>query len=116
MKAMNLETGESKVLVALAVFGFLVPNGAFVYYALTDYEAMKVAISNPISLVFIGEAFFLMCLFAWVLRRAGVRRPSGAVFIIMSLVGSMVFSVPATLYLMIRSGKATEGVKPYGSG
>jgi len=88
---MKLKAIELKVLAALAVFGFLVPNGVFIFFALSDHEATKAALSNPVSLVFVCEAFFLMLLFAWVLRRAGVGRPSGAVFIIMSLIGSMVF-------------------------
>lgn len=112
---MNLKAKELKVIAALAVFGFLVPNGIFIYFSLTDYEMTKDALSNPISLVFVCEAFFLMLLFAWVLHRAGISRPSGAAFILMSLIGSMVFSVPATLYLMFRPGEAADGSKSGGS-
>ena len=113
---MKLKAYELKVLAALAVFGILVPNGIFIYFALTDLGAMKAALSNPVSLTFIGEAFFLMFLFAWVLYRGGVRRPSGAVFIVMSLVGSMVFSVPATLYVIFRSDGSKDRAEPEGRG
>jgi len=51
-----------------------------------------------VALVFIIEAFLLMFLFAWVIRYLGFRSPGWLAFIIMSLLGSMVFSVPAFLF------------------
>lgn len=53
---------QEKVLLALAVSGFIVPNGVFLYYALVAPAALHAAFSNPVSLVFITEAFFLMFL------------------------------------------------------
>ncbi|MAE59956.1 MAG: hypothetical protein CMJ49_01215 [Planctomycetaceae bacterium] len=100
-------------MIGLAVFGLLIPNGAFIYFFVTDPQVTRAAMTNPISLVFMFEAFVLMLLFAWLLRRAGVRRPSGLVFIVMSLIGSMVFSVPAALALVFRyadhEGEASAG-------
>jgi len=62
----------------------------------------KIALSNPISLVFITEAFLLMFLVAWLLKKASSTKPTGKTFIIMSILGGMVFSVPATIYLLFR--------------
>src|SRR5690606_41790887 len=94
---MNLSSKEVTVLKALAVFGFLIPNGLFLYYALWRTSVFITALKNPVPLVSIAEAFLLMILFAWLLRRAGVRklRPPG--LIVMSLVGRMACSVPATM-------------------
>lgn len=103
MKPIRLTNIEGKILVLISFFGLLVPNGVFIYFFITSPETASAAMSNPISLVFIVEAFFLTFLFAWLLRKAGVKKPTGLVFIIMSLVGSMVFSVPATLYLIARN-------------
>ena len=103
MKPFVLSSTELRVLAALAVFGLLVPNGVFVYYYFNDPEVTRIAMSNPISLVFMTEAFFLMFLFAWLLRKVACTKPNGLAFIIMSLAGSMVFSVPAALWLAFRN-------------
>ena len=114
MNPITLSRTETRILAALAIFGFLIPNGVFVYSSITNQEAVEAAFANPISSVFIVEAFFLMFLFAWLLKKAKVEKPTGLVFIIMSLVGSMVFSVPAALYLILRD-KDTKGTGSSGS-
>jgi hypothetical protein len=102
---------QEKLLGALAVFGLLVPNGFFLYHSLVAPTAFHAALSNPVALVFITEAFLLMFLFAWVIHHLGFRSPGGLAFIVMSLLGSMVFSVPAFLYLAsrkVRKGLSTQ--------
>ncbi len=102
IKPLSFTKREARFLGGLALFGALIPNGIFCYYFFTAPEVTKDALSNPISLVFIIEAFILMALFAWLLRKT-VRNGVGATrFVVMSLLGSMVFSIPATLYLMFR--------------
>ena len=56
-------------------------------------------------MLFITEAFLLMLFFAWLIRHLGFRSPGWLAFLIMSLVGSMVFSVPAFLYLVSRKAR-----------
>lgn len=100
-----LSSTAEKLLLALAVFGFIGPNGCFVYYALVDFGRVIGALSNPIALVFIAEAFALMFLMAWLLHHWGWRRPGWGGFIVMSLVGSLLFSVPLCLYLASRAAR-----------
>lgn len=102
MKPFYLTSREARVLAALAVFGLVVPNGVFLWYFVTSPGLLRAALVNPISLVFLFEAFFLMFLIAWLIRRAGGQRPSGLGFIVMSLAGSLAFSVPAVLCLALR--------------
>lgn len=99
---------QERLLLALAVFGLIVPNGVFLYYSLVAPAALHAALRNPVALVFITEAFLLMFLFAWVIHRLGLRGPGWLGFIVMSLVGSMVFSVPAFLYLASRHAQKTR--------
>lgn len=99
MQPITFTHREAAGLAALAVFGLLVPNGVFIYFFATDPALLRAALTNPLSLVFILEAIFLMFLFAWLVGRMGLRRPSGLAFVMMSLVGSLAFSVPAVLYL-----------------
>lgn len=102
---------QEKLLLALAVFGLVVPNGFFLYYSLVAPAALHLALSNPVALVFITEAFLLMFLFAWVIRYWGLRSPGWLAFIVMSLLGSMVFSVPAFLYLASRNARKALSVQ-----
>ena len=102
MNTPEFSPGERTALALLAIFGLVVPNGLFLYVAATDPGAMAAALSNPISLVFVFEAFLLMSLFAWLLGRSGARRPSGFVFVVLSLLGSLAFSVPWTLLRLTR--------------
>jgi hypothetical protein len=96
---------QEKLLLALAIFGLIIPNGFFLYYSLVSPAALHAALSNPVALVFITEAFLLMFLFAWFLHHMGLRSPGWRSFIVMSLVGSMVFSVPAFLYFASRDAR-----------
>ena len=112
-KLLPLSRTETRVLGALAVFGFVVPNGVFVYAVLDDPRTLRAAIENPVSLVFMFEAFFLMGLFAWLLAKARATRPRPFAFIAMSLIGSLAFSVPATLYLWFRrESRMSDAPKP----
>ena len=102
MKPLELTRTELRILLALAVFGALIPNGVFLFYFFSSPETTTIALTNPISLVFIIEAFILMLLFAWLLRKVNSKTLSGRMFVIMSLLGTMVFSIPVALYLLLK--------------
>ena len=99
---------HEKLLLGLALFGLTVPNGCFLYHAIFYPDIMWAALANPIAMVFIAEAFLLMFLFAYFIHRRGFRSPGWLAFIIMSFVGSMVFSIPAFLYLVSRKARQIE--------
>ena len=98
MNKLTLSKTESRTLISLSILGLLIPNSIFLYYFCTDRATTNQALSNPISLVFIIEAFILMFLFAWLLKKTNPKKPTSISFIILSLLGSMVFSVPLTIY------------------
>ena len=108
MKKICLTRTESTVLIALSLIGLIIPNGVFLYYFLSDQTITNQALSNPISLVFIIEAFVLMFLFAWLLNKASIKKPTPLLFIILSLLGSMVFSVPLAIYSIFNSNNEPE--------
>lgn len=85
-------------LLAIGLFGLFVPNGLFLYYVAVDYGTVHAALVNPVTAVFIGEAFGLMLLFAWLIHRLGFRNPGWRAFIVLSVIGSMAFSIPAYLW------------------
>ena len=102
---------QEKFLIALAVVGLVVPNGLFVYYSLFAPAVLRAAFTSPVALVFILEAFLLMILFAWLIHHGGLRSPGWLAFRVMSLVGSMAFSVPAFLYLANRKAQSTLQIR-----
>lgn len=87
-------------LLASAIFGFLVINGPFLYFALVDLETYSEGMGNAMTRVFLGEAFLLMFLFAYLIARMGWKRPGWVFFIFMSLIGSLAFSIPLQLFLL----------------
>lgn len=94
------------LLLAVAIIGFCCVNLPFLYYAFIERDVYDAAMDNGMALVFMGEAFFLMLFFAFIIARLKWR-PGWIFFIAMSLLGSMAFSIPLQLYLISRPGKNT---------
>jgi len=80
----------------------------FLFYALLRPEVMASALQNPVSLVFILEAFLMTGLFARVIATLGWKKPGWLAFLVLSMVGSLAFSVPAFLLLHLRKQPAQE--------
>lgn len=97
---------ERAALWAVGAFGFVAVNGAFLYGLLVEPDAVRVALTNPISAAFIAEAFVLMGVFAYLFGKWGVGRLSWRWFVALSLLGSMAFSVPAVL--LARGGRQRD--------
>lgn len=87
------------LLAGLGLFGL---NGVFVYYALLQPDVLAAALRNPVSLVFMVEAFVMVGLAAWVIARVGLKRPGWLAFVLLSMLGGLAFSVPSFLLLHIR--------------
>jgi len=99
-------TGARPWLLALALFGLFVPNGIFVFVVVTQPHLLLDALSHPLTVVFMAEALALTGLAAWWLHLRGDPRPGWLGFIALSLLGSLLFSVPLTLYLHARTRDA----------
>ena len=99
------------LLLSLAILGFLLINCPFLYFVLMERAVYQEAMRNGMALLFMGEAFLLMFLLAFLIHRLGWRNPGWLLFIVMSLVGSLAFSIPLQLYLLTRrrnSGPAID--------
>ena len=83
-------------LWTLAVWGFLIVNGAFVY-GLLQPGAMVEAMANPLALAFMVEALVLVGVIAYLLSKWRVSRMSWWWFVLLSLFGSMAFALPIVL-------------------
>lgn len=96
MRATEYSPGERRVLTLVAVLGLVGVNGAFLY-GLSRPEVLADALANPVALAFVGEAFLLMAVLAYLLGKWGVARLGWVWFVILSLVGSMAFALPVVL-------------------
>ena len=91
-------TPHRSALLAISIVGLTVPNGIFLYFTITSPDIYRAALQNPIALVFMAEAFFLMLFAAFWIHRYRLKAPGWLGFILLSLVGSLAFSVPFALW------------------
>lgn len=92
---------ERLLLWIVAAAGFAVVNGGFIY-GLLQREVLEQALTNPVAVAFMIEAFLLVGVFAYLLTRWGVSRLSWWWFVLLSLLGSMAFALPVVLLWPMR--------------
>ena len=95
-------------LWTLAVFGFVVVNGAFVCGLFFQPGAFSEAMTNPIAAAFIVEAMLLVGVFAYLLSKWRVARLPWWWFVLFSLFGSMVIALPIVLIWPRRRRESTD--------
>jgi hypothetical protein len=94
------------VLLAVALFGLVVPNGMFFYASLHDPNGCGGVARNLLASSFMLDAFVAMGLLAYFFAM----RPIGLVkwywFVLLSLLGGMAFSLP--LYWWLNSKREAK--------
>ena len=88
---------ERAAFIGLGGFGLVVLNGLFLSGLLIQPESFLEAFTNPISLVFMIESFLLLGLFAYLMNKWGVLRLRWGWFVVLALLGSMLFALPIVL-------------------
>ncbi len=90
------------MLLVVAFFGLLVPNGLFLKWLFSEYNGIGPVLDNHLALGFILDAFLAMILIAIYFAK----RPIGPVrwhwFVILSLIGGLGFSLPFYWWLNTR--------------
>ena len=82
------------ILLAIALFGLIVPNGLFFYWLVYEYDGLMNVAQNKLALAFIMDAFLAMGLLAYYFARNPVGRFEWYWFIALSLLGGLGFSIP----------------------
>ena len=89
--------GERLWLWALAAFGLLGVDGVFLWTLFARPEIMREALANPITIAYSVEALALVAALAWLFRKWGVSRVGWGWFVVLALLGSLAFAIPAVL-------------------
>lgn len=93
-------TRYRRFFLICSIFGFLVINVPFLYFAFVKTEVFLAAMTNGIALVFISEAFLLLYFFAYLIAKSDLKGSGWLFFVGMSILGGLLFSIPLQLFLI----------------
>ena len=82
-----------------ALFGLLGPNGVFLYYAFARRPEFVAAITHPVALALMIEAFLMVALLALWLARRPLGPWGWRSFVLLSLLGGLGFAAPMIVLL-----------------
>ena len=86
-------------LLAIALFGLIVPNGLFLYWLVYEYDGVMGVAQNKLAVAFILDAFLVMGLLAYYFAGNPAGRFKWYWFVVLSLSGGLGFSVPLYWWL-----------------
>ncbi|HEX8141669.1 MAG TPA: hypothetical protein VF553_03680 [Pyrinomonadaceae bacterium] len=87
------------VLLLIALFGLIVPNGLFLYWSLYEFGGVAGVAQNKLALAFMIDAFMVMGLLAYYFAAKPIGRVKWYWFIVLSLIGGLGFSLPLYWWL-----------------
>ena len=102
MDKMKLNKSHRILLWDASGFGLLVINGVFLYFVIFKPELVGEAMGNLYSLVFMLEAFILLPLLCFLISIYKLGSPNWVGFLVLSLLGSLAFSIPFSVLLWTR--------------
>ncbi len=109
MMMRGLTRSQRVALWIFSLIGLFGINGLFLYGVVFTPGFTVGVGTNPVALAFIIEAFVLLGLLCFLIRIYELRNPGWVGFLVLSLVGSLAFSVPVSVLLWSR--KQDEGVE-----
>lgn len=89
-------------LLAIALFGLVVPNGYFLYWLFTEYRGPAPVLQNHLALGFMLDAALATGLLCFHYARRPIGRLRWPWFLLMSLVGGLGFGLPLYWWLNAR--------------
>ena len=94
-------------LLVISAFGFIVPNGFFLYWVVADYHGLAPIWADHLALAFMIDVFIAMLLLAYWYARHPIGRVKWPTFVLLSIIGGLAFSLPLYWWLNEREGFAT---------
>lgn len=90
---------QKSVLLSIATFGLFIPNGMFFYYLIVQFQSLTDVVDDLLALAFIIDAFMATGLLAWFFAKHPIGKYSWKLFVVLSLLGGLGFSIPFFYYL-----------------
>jgi len=87
------------VLLLIALFGLVVPNGFFLYWLLYEYDGLANVAQNKLAIAFILDAFMVLGVLGYSFAKKPIGRVRWYWFIVLSLLGGLGFSLPLYWWL-----------------
>ncbi|HVH38587.1 MAG TPA: DUF2834 domain-containing protein [Gemmatimonadaceae bacterium] len=87
------------LLLAVALFGLIVPNGLFVYWLLFEFDGWRAVLENRLALGFMLDVAITLVLLSVYFARHPIGRVKWQVFVLLSLFGGFGFSLPLYYWL-----------------
>ena len=87
------------ILLLIALFGLVVPNGLFLYWLIYEYDGLAHAAQNRLALAFIIDAVMVLGLLAYYFARNPIGRVRWYWFVALSFLGGLGFSLPLYWWL-----------------
>src|SRR5262245_1546441 len=100
------------MLLVIAGFGLLVPNGFFVYWLFNEYQGLSAVLNDRPALGFILDAAMALVLLSYAFARTPIGRFRWPWFVGLSLLGGLGFSLPFYWWLNRRGVPAAPAAGP----
>jgi predicted RND superfamily exporter protein len=97
---------ERTVLWTTAALGFVALNGVFLYGTFVQPAMLEAAMANPLAMVFVLEALVMTGILAYLLRKWAVTRLPWGWFVLLAVIGSLVFALPIAILWKQRDCRA----------
>jgi hypothetical protein len=91
------------ILLLIALFGLIVPNGLFLYWLVYEYDGPASVAQNKLGLAFMIDALLAVVLLAYNFARKPIGRVKWYWFIVLSVLGGLGFSIPLYWWLNRRA-------------
>ncbi len=82
------------ILLIIALFGLIVPNGIFIYWLFTEFHGVADIFQNKLAVAFIIDAFLAMFLLAYLFAANPLGKIKWYWFIVFSIIGGLGVSLP----------------------
>lgn len=96
------------VLLLVAAFGLIVPNGIFLYWLMFEAHSFRDILGNRLALGFIIDAMMATIILAVYFARRPIGPVRWGTFVLLSLIGGLGFSLPFYWWLNTRSSERLE--------
>ena len=91
------------MLIAVALFGFFVPNGFFLYWLFVEYNGIAPVLQDKLAIGFILDVFVALIILSVYFARHPIGRVKWYWFVVLSLAGGLGFSLPLYYWLNRRA-------------